>query len=170
MEALAQTPTAPAPEVKAPPRLYDVPDGVEAYVQRFTEIWAEPRNAESFTDRFMDYVDPDITMIQPWLFYPMCHGVKGFKKQFRRYFTALPDLNGRVIRWSAMGDTVWIELELTCWHRRRPLSFRVIDRTIMRDGRAIERRVFGDPLPLLLGAMTRPYAWPRALLSYLRPR
>lgn len=156
----------PAP-VTAPPRVEEVPERVEQYVQTFTAIWAEPRNAESFTERFMEFVHPDIVMIQPWLFYPVAHGVTGFKRQFRRYFRALPDLSGQVIRWAAMGDTVWIELELTCWHDRRPLTFRIIDRTIIRNAKAIERRVFADPLPLFIGMLARPWSWPRAIRAYL---
>lgn len=166
MRSSTPTVTAP-PAVTAPPLVDEMPDNVEDYVQTFTEIWAEPRNSESFTERFMRFVDPDIVLVQPWLFYPVSHGIPGFKRQFRRYFRAIPDLNGQVIRWASMGDTIWIELELTAFHDRRPVTFRIIDRTITRNGLAIERRVYADPLPLFKGLLSRPWAWPRFIRAYL---
>ncbi|HEX8067917.1 MAG TPA: nuclear transport factor 2 family protein [Thermoleophilaceae bacterium] len=167
MDAASHTRKVAAALVVAPPYVPDMPDGVEDYVQRFAEVWARPESAESFTRRFIEYVDPEIRLVQHWLFYPTGTGLRSFRNQFRRYFTALPDLSGEVIRWAAMGDTIWIELELTCWHDRRPLSFRVIDRTVIRDGRAVERRVYGGPGRLLAGILTRPRTWPRAVRALL---
>lgn len=158
-------------EVRGAELAYDAPYmddpanrvAVDRWMRRFVGVWEEPGGPDNFADSFVEYLDPHVKLAQPPILYPTCWGHHGFREQFRRWMTTIPDLNGEVVRWSASGDTVWIELELKAHGTTsRPWSWFTIERIVMREGLVVERTTFTDPTPVLLAAATRPRMWPHA--------
>jgi hypothetical protein len=136
----------------------------EAWVREFIEGWRAPAGPEQLATHFERVLDPAIRLIQPQL--PDLVGYADFRSGFvAPLFALIPDVRGEVERWAAHGDTIYIELNLHGTLGGRPLQFRACDRITLRDGKAIERETYLDPLPLLGSVATRPKAWPRFLRS-----
>jgi ketosteroid isomerase-like protein len=132
----------------------------EEWVHGFSAGWREPGGPHEFVDHFTPLLDPEIRLIQPQM--PTLVGLEAFRRVFAEpLFDLIPDIHGEVRGWAADGDTIWTELELRGTFGGRPLTLETVDRITLRDGRAIERRAFCDPTPLLVAAATRPRAWAR---------
>ena len=147
-------------------------DAAEAWVAGFAEGWRAPAGAEGLVANFTPILDPGIRLIQPQL--PTLVGYDAFRRGFAEpLFALIPDLHGRVVRWAARGDDVFIEVELRGTLGGRPTRFTAVDRITLRDGVAIERESHLDPAPLLLAVARAPRAWPvfaRIQLTGLRTR
>jgi len=144
----------------------------EAWVKGFVEGWRAPAGPEAAADHFESLLDPDVRLIQPQMPDLVGHAEErtGF---FEPLFTLLPDAHAIVERWAARGDTVFIELTMNGTLGGRPVSFRACDRITLRNGVAIERETYADPVPLLATIARRPRAWPafaRYQLALLRHR
>jgi ketosteroid isomerase-like protein len=132
------------------------------WVARFAEGWQAPAGPDSFVAHFRELLAPDVRLIQPQVRTTVGH--RAFDEEFvRPLFALIPDLHGEVERWAARGDSVYIELTLSGTLARLPVSWRACDRITLRDGMAVERESYFDPLPLLLAAARTPRVWPRFL-------
>jgi ketosteroid isomerase-like protein len=131
----------------------------EAWVEAFIEGWRSPRSADAFADYFDAVIDREIRLIQPLI--PTLVGRQAFRERFARLlFELIPDLTGEVERWATGEDTAYVELTLRGTLGGRPVSWRTCDRISLRDGVAVEREAYMDPLPLPRAAAARPRAWP----------
>ena len=160
----APPPRAPAPSPPSPQ--------VTAWVAEFVEGWRAPAGPDELADHFARVVSPDVRLIQPQI--PTLIGPRALRERFARpLFALLPDLRAEVERWAGGEDFALIELTLSGTLGGRPVAWRVVDRVTIRDGVAVERESYLDPLPLLRAVLTRPRAWPRFLamrLAELRGR
>jgi hypothetical protein len=139
----------------------------EEWVAGFAAGWREPAGPQEFVEHFTPLLDPEIRLIQPQM--PQLVGLEAFRRGFAEpLFSLIPDLHGTVRGWAVDGDTIWIELELEGTLGGRPVTLETVDRISLREGRAIERRAFLDPLPLLTAVLTRPRAWPRFARTQIR--
>ena len=132
----------------------------EEWVAGFAAGWRDPAGPREFVEHFSPLLDPEIRLIQPLM--PELVGLEAFRRGFAEpLFDLIPDIHGTVRGWAADGHTIWIELEIEGTLGGRPVTIETIDRITLHEGRAIERRAFLDPLPLLGAVLTRPRAWPR---------
>ena len=130
------------------------------WVDEFAAGWRDPADPDSFADHFDRIIADDIRLIQPQL--PTTVGRRAFREAFvRPLFELIPDLHARVDNWSSSGNVIFIEITLEGTLGGRPVTWGAVDRLILHDGVAIERRSYLDPLPLLAAVATRPRAWPR---------
>ncbi|MEQ1868215.1 MAG: nuclear transport factor 2 family protein [Micropepsaceae bacterium] len=120
----------------------------------FAKLWSAPaQNVERFTD----LLDPRIRLIAPGV--PTTIGHAAASLAFKRLFKALPDMRGDVTRWSAVGDTLFIEMTFTATIGRRRINWANIDRISFKNGAAIERVAYFDPTPVRLAFLTSPRGW-----------
>ncbi len=138
-----------------------------AWVEMFTEGWANPKDADSFSDHFEPWFQEDVKMIQPSV-RPIV-GKQAFREEFARpLFDLVPDLHGIVENWAADGDTVYIELRLEGTVGRTPFTMHTCDRIKLRDGKAVERFAYLDATPLVKAVARSPRSWPKFLKTQLR--
>lgn len=138
----------------------------EAWVEQFIAGWRAPTDAESFADHFDRIISDDVRMVQPQI--PTAVGRQAFREAFvRPVFSLISDLHASVHHWAASGDVVLIEFTLAGTLGGRPVSWDAVDKVTLRDGIAIERISYFDPLPLLGAVATRPRSWPRFARSQL---
>jgi SnoaL-like domain len=139
----------------------------EEWVAGFAAGWRDPAGPREFVEHFTPLLDPEIRLIQPQI--PELVGLEAFRRGFAEpLFNLIPDIHGSVRGWATDGDTIWIELELEGTLGGRPVTLETVDRITLREGRAIERRAFLDPLPVLAAVLTRPRAWPRYARTQIR--
>ena len=139
----------------------------EAFVEAFIEGWANPVDADSFSDHFEPWFHPDVRMIQPSV--PALSGKEAFREEFARpLFDLVPDLHGVVEGWAASGDVVYIELRLEGTVRGRPFTMHTCDRIELLDGKVAERFAYLDATPLVRAVALSPRSWPKFLKSQLR--
>jgi ketosteroid isomerase-like protein len=139
----------------------------EAWVENFAEAWANPVDTDTFCDRFDPWFQPQVRMIQPSV-RPVV-GKRAFREEFARpLFDLVPDLRGTVENWAAAGDVIYIELRLEGTIGRRPITMHTCDRITLRDGKAIERFAYLDPMPLVKAVARSPRGWFGFLRSQLR--
>ena len=151
-------PPQPMPPQRMPPQA----SVAEEWVAGFREGWRAPSGPEAFVEHFRRFLAPDVRLIQPQL--PTLVGHRAFEERFARpLFELFDDLHGDVERWAARADTLYIELTLRGVLAGRPLAWRVCDRVRLRDGLAVERESYFDPVPLLAAVARTPRAWPRFL-------
>jgi ketosteroid isomerase-like protein len=137
------------------------------WVGMFAQGWANPMDADSFSDHFDPLFQPDVRMIQPSV-RPLV-GRKAFREEFARpLFDLVPDLHGTVENWAVAGDVIYIELRLEGTVGKRSLTMHTCDRITLRDGKAAERFAYLDPAPLIKAVARSPRAWPRFLRAQLR--
>ena len=139
----------------------------QAWVEMFTEGWANPVDADAFCDHFEPHFQPEVRMIQPSM-RPIV-GKEAFREEFARpLFDLVPDLHGTVEGWSADGDVAYIELRLEGTIGRRRFTMHTCDRIKLRDGKAAERVAYLDATPLLRAVARSPGAWSKFLKTQLR--
>ena len=139
----------------------------QAWVEMFTEGWANPVDADTFCDHFEPWFQPDVRMIQPSV-RPIV-GKQAFREEFARpLFDLVPDLHGIVENWAASGDVVYIELRLEGTVGRTPFTMHTCDRIKLRDGKAVERFAYLDATPLVKAVARSPRTWPKFAKTQLR--
>ncbi|WP_063823064.1 nuclear transport factor 2 family protein [Amycolatopsis regifaucium] len=106
---------------------------------------------------------PDIVLTQP-LTAPV-RGMAAAREEFRRIWRLLPDLRVQVDRWRGDSEMVFIELRPRAHVTRDLIEWPAIDRIVLRDGKAIERMTYFDPLPLLPAILKHPSLWRRWCIS-----
>ena len=142
-------------------------DAAQAWVEMFAEGWANPVDADTFSDHFDPWFQPEVRMIQPSV--RTIVGKRAFREEFARpLFDLVPDLHGTVENWAAAGNLIYIELRLEGTIGRRPFTMHTCDRITLRDGKAVERFAYLDATPLLKAVARSPRAWPRFLRTQLR--
>jgi SnoaL-like domain len=130
------------------------------WITGFAEGWRAPSGPEEFAAHFRPMLAPDVRLIQPQL--PTLVGHVAFEEQFvKPVFALIPDVHADVERWAASGETLYIELTLHGTLGGRPISWRACDRVTLRDGVAVERESYFDPVPVLAAVARTPRAWPR---------
>jgi len=139
----------------------------ETWVEMFAEGWANPVDADTFSDHFEPWFQPEVRMIQPSM-RPVV-GRQGFREDFARpLFDLVPDLHGIVENWAASDDVVYIELRLEGTVGRKRFRMHTCDRIRLRDGKAVERVAYLDATPLVKAVARSPRAWPKFLKAQLR--
>ena len=88
-------------------------------------------------------------------------GIPAARAGFAQLLATLPDLSGRVHRWSADDQAIYIDFSLSATLGRERFEWEAIDRFRLRDGLAIERVSYFDPLPLVAAVLRHPSVWPR---------
>jgi ketosteroid isomerase-like protein len=137
-------------------------EAAERWVRGFADGWRAPTSPEAFAAHFEPLLAEDIRFIQPQL--PDLVGYAEFRSGFiAPLFALLGDLRGTVERWAASGDTIYIEVTVHGTLGGRPIALRACDRVTLRDGVAVERESYLDPIPLLGTVARRPRSWPRFL-------
>ena len=126
------------------------------FTRRFAEAWAAPSG-----ERLASLLTEDVHLVQPLL--RELHGRAATVRAFDELFALVPDLHSDVLRWGATEDGVLIEHRMTGTFGRRPYSWDVVDRIVLRDGLARERIAHIDPLPVLAQMLRRPGRIPAAL-------
>jgi ketosteroid isomerase-like protein len=139
----------------------------DSWVEMFTDGWADPVDADSFSDHFEPWFQPEIRMIQPSM-RPVV-GKEAFREEFARpLFDLIPDLHGTVENWAAAGDVIYIELRLEGTIGHRPFTMHTCDRIKLRDGKAVERVAYLDAAPLIKAVALSPRSWPKFLKTQIR--
>jgi hypothetical protein len=124
------------------------------FVERFRTIWANP---QQHLDHFLDFLSPDVRLIAPIV--GMTTGREAGYRAFRDAFGVLPDMHGVVHGWAAAGEVLFIEMDFLATIAGRRTVWRNVDRFTFRDGLAVERRAYFDPMPLLARFARRPSGW-----------
>jgi len=125
----------------------------EDFVRGFERFWAAPS-----VEALGEHLHADVVLVQPLLARP-ARGLAAAKATFAKIFAAIPDLRGFVDRWSASGDTIFIELRLRGTVGGEVVEWPLVDRFIVRDGLAHERASYFDPTVLLAAAARHPTSW-----------
>jgi hypothetical protein len=132
------------------------------FVERFRTYWRAPS-----VEGLETLLAPDVRLVAPMT--PTTHTLEEGKRVFAGLLTLFPDLSGDVHRWGATEDGVLIEFTLSGSTAGVPVSWRAVDRIVLReDGLASERVSYFDSAPLALKVLRRPRAWPAFLRSRLR--
>lgn len=132
------------------------------FAASFAEAWAEPT-----PDRLVGILHPDVRLVAPLMATTVGHDEA--RCEFSRLFGLMPDLRGRVERWSGAGGVVFIEFTLSGTLEGHPIEWRLVDRFRLEDGLGIERVSYFDPLPLVAAFARVPSAWGRLWRSGLGP-
>lgn len=117
--------------------------GYAEWVAAFEERWSDAR---ANLDRFMDILGPDIVLSAPGL--KTTRGRAAGREAFAKTFAALPDITGKVNRWSASGDVLFIEMTFSATIGKGRVDWHDVDRFVFRDGVAVERVAYFDPSPI----------------------
>ncbi|MCP9622738.1 nuclear transport factor 2 family protein [Nocardia otitidiscaviarum] len=124
----------------------------EEFVAKFTDFWRDPS-----AERMAEILHPDVVLLQP-LAAPM-HGIEAARAEFRGIWRMLPDLHARIDRWRGDSDVLFIEFRLRARVGRSLLEWPNIDRFVLRDGKAVLRTNYFDPLPVLGKVLVHPSLW-----------
>jgi hypothetical protein len=132
----------------------------EAWLREFEAGWRDPPGPDEFAAHFERILDPEVRLVQPQL--PTLVGHREFETGFvAPLFALMPDVRAEVQSWASRGDVLLIELVVRGTLGGRPVAWRAVDRVTLRDGLAIERKTYLDPLEVLASIAFRPRAWPR---------
>lgn len=127
----------------------------EAAVAAFADGWRSPH-----PHAWDDLLAEEAELVQPLLRRRV--GRHALAEEYGRLLELIPDLSGEVLRWTAEGRTVRIELRLTGTLGRLPLRLDVTDQlTLDDDGRILRRQARLDPLPAVALLARQPAAWRR---------
>ncbi|MFC6881445.1 MULTISPECIES: nuclear transport factor 2 family protein [Actinomadura] len=130
----------------------------EQFVADFIDFWNDPS-----PQRIPEILHPDVVLTQP-LAAPM-RGIAAVQEEFRRIWRFLPDLHVQVDRWRGDGDVLFIELRLRAHAGGELVEWPGIDRFVLRDGKAVQRMTYFDPLPVLAKVVKHPSLWWRWWVS-----
>jgi hypothetical protein len=124
---------------------------MHAFAERFAAAWAEPT-----PDALVGLLHEDVVLLQPHR--SPIRGRAAAHAEFVHLLRCLPELHGEIDR--AARDDAGLFIE---W-RMKPLrndaaAIRAIDRFVLRNGLAAERRVYFDQLALLRTVLSRPRLW-----------
>jgi hypothetical protein len=127
------------------------------FVERFASYWAAPT-----PERLAEVLADDVRLVAPLA--PTTHTIAEGQRVFAELLAAIPDLTARVHSWGATDDGVLIEFTLSGTAGGKPISWRAVDRFVLRaDGLASERVSYFDSMPLALTLARRPSTWRRLL-------
>ncbi|MGA5462142.1 nuclear transport factor 2 family protein [Mycobacterium sp. NPDC050041] len=76
-----------------------------------------------------------------------------------RFCRCLPGLRASIDHWVTDGDHVFIEFTLHANVGRNTLTWPTVNRLVLRDGKAIERVTYFDPLAVLPTLLRHPSVW-----------
>jgi SnoaL-like domain len=134
------------------------------FVDRFRAYWRAPS-----VEGLGTLLAPDVRLVAPMT--PTTHTLEEGKRAFAGILALAPDLTGEVHRWGATDDGVLIEFTLSGSVAGTAMSWRAVDRIVLRDdGLATERVSYFDPTPIVLLALRHPRTWPAFARSRLRRR
>jgi ketosteroid isomerase-like protein len=132
------------------------------FVDRFRVYWRAPS-----VEGLDALLAPDVRLVAPMT--PTTGTLEEGKRAFAAILGLTPDLTAEVHRWGATDDGVLIEFTLSGSAAGAPISWRAVDRIVLReDGLASERVSYFDSTPLILAALRRPRAWPAFVRSRLQ--
>jgi hypothetical protein len=132
----------------------------EAWLREFEAGWRNPKGPDEFAAHFKRILDPSVRMSQPQL--PTLVGHRDFETGFvAPLFALMPDVHVEIRSWASRGDVLLIELTVRGTLGGRPVAWPGVDRVTLRDGVAVERETYLDPLKILASIAPRPRAWPR---------
>jgi ketosteroid isomerase-like protein len=109
-------------------------------------------------ERLLELLSPNATLIAPTTPAKSIGRAAG-RRAFERTFAALPDLRAEVLRWSASGDTVFIEIAYSATIGQRLTRWRAVDRFIFAQGEAIERIAYFNPAKVQRDLLRNPTGW-----------
>jgi SnoaL-like protein len=130
-----------------------MPEMKHRFVEAFESAWSRPT-----PERLIALLDPEVVLLQPHL--PPIRGRDAALKEFRRLLTWLPALHGAVERSSVSDLDVFIEWRIRLPVRNETISIPAVDRFRLRDGVAVERRVYFDQFALIGAVLRHPPLWP----------
>lgn len=132
--------------------------GMERWVEAFSRLWAGGRpNAELL----VNLLGPEIHLVAPGL--RSTRGREAALQAFRKTFDVLPDLTGVVHRWSASGDVLFLEMTFRATIGGAQVQWHSVDRVLFRDGVAVERVAFFNPLKVRRAFLRNPLGWMQLL-------
>jgi hypothetical protein len=130
----------------------NTPSDPEEFVTKFTDFWRNPS-----PHRLTELLHPDVVLVQP-LAAPMI-GIEAAQAEFRRFCYCLPGLSAQVDSWCSRGDLVFIEFRLRARIGGAVAEWPNVNRLILREGKAIERATYFDPLAILPTLLRHPSVW-----------
>jgi hypothetical protein len=122
------------------------------FVTKFADFWNNPS-----PQRLTELLHPNVVLVQP-LAAPM-RGIEAAQAEFQRFCSCLPGLRARVDRWCGDGDLVFIEFRLHARIGGAVIEWPTVNRILLRDGKAIERATYFDPLAILPTLLRHPSVW-----------
>ncbi|MEW6777247.1 MAG: nuclear transport factor 2 family protein [Bdellovibrionota bacterium] len=134
--------TAPAPQSEA---------DYAAWVKLFAEFWRTPKENLHL---FREMMDPEIRLLAPGT-----RPTKGWEEGiagFERLLAALPDMTGKITRWSATGETLFIEMTFAATVGGKKTEWKNVDRFLFRGAKAVERVAYFNPLKLYAAFLMSP--------------
>ena len=132
-----------------------------AWVGRFEALW---KGGKARLDDFMTLFGEDVTLSAPGL--RTTRGHEACRRAFARTFDVLPDLTASVQRWSSGQDALFIEMTFSATIGGRRTAWSGVDRFIFRDGVAIERRAYFNPIKVRRAFLSSPRGWAQLLKRY----
>jgi hypothetical protein len=131
-----------------------------SFVEKFIAAWGDPS-----IEKLQQLTHDDVILVQPMM--PRMVGREAAREGFGRLLALFPGIHGEVLRWSAEGDLVMIEMRMTVPAGQRPLAWDLVDRIELEGGLVRERITYMDSLPIVLGVLTRPSLWAAMARFYL---
>lgn len=125
------------------------------WVAAFAEVWKAPREN---LDQLLALLDENVVLKAPTT-PPVMKGHAASRRIFERAFRAMPDWRAEVHRWSAENDLLFIEMSFSATIGSKLISWRNVDRFLFRDGVAVERIAFFNPLPVRRAFLANPRGW-----------
>ncbi|MCV7169220.1 nuclear transport factor 2 family protein [Mycobacterium manitobense] len=122
------------------------------FITRFADFWDAPSPA-----RLPELLHPNVVLRQPLARSTV--GITQAQRQFERFCRCLPGLHARIDHWVADGDDLFIEFTLHADFGRDTLTWPTVNRLVLRDGKAIERVTYFDPLAVLPTLLRHPSVW-----------
>jgi hypothetical protein len=125
---------------------------VDQFVARFADFWKAPS-----PQRLPELLDPEVVLVQPLA--ATMYGIEAAQAEFHRFCHCLPDLRGGVDRWCGEAGLVFIELRLQARVGREAIEWPAVNRLVLRDGKAVERATYFDPLAVIPALLRHPSVW-----------
>jgi SnoaL-like protein len=125
--------------------------------ERVLEVFASGWSAPG-PHAWDDFLADDVELVQPML--RDGRGPQLWWDEAARLLELMPDLTAEVLTWSAVGDTMFIDIRFTATLGGRPLTWRAVDvLRIDSAGTLLRRDSLFDPAPLVRAVLCRPRAW-----------
>jgi hypothetical protein len=140
-----------------------VSDERRRFVEGFASGWSDP-SPTGFSELFT----PQIRLVAPLL--PVTNGIPAAERAFSRVFQVFKGMRGEVHDWAPHAGGVFIDFTLSATLGGQPVSWRGIDRFLLRDAQAVERVHYFDTRPVMQQTLRLPRAWPGLARVGARPR
>jgi hypothetical protein len=124
----------------------------EEFVAKFADFWSDPS-----PQRLPELLHPDVVLVQPLAARTV--GIEAAQADFHRFLCCLPGLRGHVDRWCADGDLLFIEFRLHAPIGGSVAEWPNVNRLVLRDGKAVERVSYFNPLAILPTLLRHPSVW-----------